>query len=217
MTARGLALGVAAAALGLFIALCYLVHAGQLADFDVRSRDWFLPPGRWGTSQRLEDVVVNLCQPTVTAIALGLAAAVSSVRRRSPWPLVAALGLIGVATTSVVVVKHALAIPDIHGSTAHLGGSFPSGHMVGIICFAGGIVLLRRRRRLRAWFAVAVLTVLVAGCLLLTAVHWVTDVVAGALLGTALLLLAAQLPLWRSESRVSPPRLPATEPRAPAR
>lgn len=207
MTRRGLALGVAAGALSLFLVLCLLVHTGRLVTLDVRARYWFLPPGRWGAPQRLEDVVVDLCQPTVTGIVLGLAAAASSLRRRSPWPLVAALGLIVVAVSAVVVVKHTLAVPDIHGSTAHLGGSFPSGHMVGIVCFAGGIVLLRRRRLL-GWLAVVALTALVASCLLLTAVHWVTDVVAGALLGTALLLLAAQLPLWRPVPGLSPRPVP---------
>ncbi|HVX54094.1 phosphatase PAP2 family protein [Nocardioides sp.] len=211
MTARGAARGTAAGALSLFLVLCYAVHTGPLVQVDLRARYWFLPPGRWGTPQRLEDVVVNLCQPTVTGIALGLVAAISSLRRRSPWPLVAALGLIALATSSVVVVKHTLAIPDIHGSTAHLGGSFPSGHMVGIVCFGGGIVLLRGRRLL-GWLALAVLTTLVASCLLLTAVHWVTDVAAGALLGTALLALAAQLPLWRPAAGFSLRPASATRP-----
>lgn len=197
--ARIVVLGAAIAALVAFAALCCLVRAGTLDAFDVRARYWFLPPGAWGTSQRLEDVVVEVCQPAVTATVLGILAAVSALRRRSPWPLVAALGLIAAAAGAVVVVKHALAVPDIHGSTDHLGGSFPSGHMVGIVCFPGGILLLRGRRRPVAWLLVALLillALLVAGCLLLTAVHWVTDVVAGGLLGAALLLLASQVPGW---------------------
>lgn len=195
---RSRALALSAVALALFVGLCDLVHAGRFVELDVRARHWFWPSGTWGTSQRLEDVVVELCQPGVMAIVFAVVAARVARRRRDPVPFLSALGLIAVAIGAVVIIKHALAVPDVHGSTAHLGGSFPSGHMVGVICFGGGMVLLRERPTWRAWTVVAALATLVAACLLLTSVHWVTDVVGGVLLATSLTAAAATSPWWAS-------------------
>ena len=98
-----------------------------------------------------------------------------------------------VTVVAVLGTKHVIARPDTGG---HLGGgSFPSGHMTIAVVTVGGVLLLALpRTRWWQWVAVSPVWLGMAGCLLYGDIHWVTDVLGGALLAWALLGVAAVIP-----------------------
>jgi undecaprenyl-diphosphatase len=121
---------------------------------------------------------------------VGLAAALSTRHHR--WALLGFLLTVGVG---IVVVNNGLKLlvdrdrPDV---VVHLAvtnsSSFPSGHSAAAAaCWAALAVVVGRRwpRQPRHWIAgvAAALAVLVASSRVLLGVHWLTDVVAGVIVG----------------------------------
>lgn len=122
---------------------------------------------------------------------LGLLTCTWLLRRRA-WLLagVWALGVAGVGLW-IRILKLAIgrARPEVRWAVEH-GYSFPSGHSAGtLVCYGllvWVVVRLLRPAHPHAWAALAVLVVLaVGGSRILLGVHYVSDVVAGWLLGLA--------------------------------
>jgi membrane-associated phospholipid phosphatase len=189
--------GPPAAATVAFVALTLAVDRHATDALDRWAFRWFWPSGSWGVPQRLGDVLVNLGQPAVTAACLGLAALRVAVRERRPGVLLRALVTIAGVSLLVVVLKHAAARSDVHGSVGHLGGSYPSGHMVALLAYGDGLLRLTRHQfRARTALLAAAATAL-GVALLVTGTHWLTDVVAGALAGTAVITASRPAPRGR--------------------
>jgi undecaprenyl-diphosphatase len=86
--------------------------------------------------------------------------------------------------------------PDIARLTGHSGASFPSGHSAAAAaCWAAMALVLTRRSsratRIAAAVVAAVVTIAVAASRVLLGVHWLSDVVAGVVVGWAWFLLVA--------------------------
>jgi undecaprenyl-diphosphatase len=122
--------------------------------------------------------------------AVGTAAMVLFLRRRRPLDAAAlALVLLGAAVL-VVLLKHAFRQPrpDLFQSLAPAHGfSFPSGHALLSSCLYGylGVVLVLDGPH-RRWWPAAALASLVVGISwsrLYLGVHWLSDVLAGGLVG----------------------------------
>ncbi|MEU6997336.1 phosphatase PAP2 family protein [Nonomuraea sp. NPDC046570] len=102
------------------------------------------------------------------------------------------------------------------------GQSFPSGHVVNATLGAGIVVLLllpvlSRRGRTIAWSAAGFLVVSMAYTRIALGVHWVSDAVAGALLGVAVIAATAvAFESWRRElgRRPAVPYAEGVEPEA---
>jgi membrane-associated phospholipid phosphatase len=190
---RWIALGSAVA----FIALAVSVDLGLLDRFDSLVRAWARPHDIWGPAQVRADVIVEGLRPVMAAALLAVFTSAWCVRRRSIRPAVF-VGVVAMSTaTLTVAVKIAVSRPDPHGLLANDGGSFPSGHMIGVIVCLGLAALLPLPRTGRwIWFIPALGGALMAVSLLLQAAHWSTDIAGGILLATAV-LAAASAPRWR--------------------
>jgi membrane-associated phospholipid phosphatase len=114
------------------------------------------------------------------------------VLRRSIRPAVFVGVVSRSAATLTVAAKIAVSRPDPHGLVANDGGSFPSGHMIGVIVCLGLAALLALPHAGRwIWFIPALGGGLMAVSLLLQAAHWSTDIAGGILLATGILTVAS--------------------------
>lgn len=135
-------------------------------------------------------------------------------RRLAAW----AVTTLVVAGLLDVVLKVVIARPrpKLPSPIAHApGGSFPSGHALTAVVGTATIVLIllpviRGAWRAVAWAAAAVISVMSGVCRVLLGVHYVSDVVAGWILGVAIVAgTAAAFETWR--------RAEGRRPVAPAR
>jgi membrane-associated phospholipid phosphatase len=196
-TATGLALTLA-----LLVTIAGGVGLGLLAYLERTSGDLNAldrSVGSWGFDHRSAvsthglRVVTQLGAFTTIVVAGLLIAVVETFRTRSAWILPFLVIVIGgeeVLTTSIKNLADRTRPAFDPAAVAGLGPSFPSGHSATAAAFYAGIALLLSRRRGHA--ARALLTglavgiaVAVASSRVLLDVHWLSDVIAGLLLGWA--------------------------------
>jgi undecaprenyl-diphosphatase len=174
----------------IFGVLAYLVRTnGHLNRFDRSVAAWGHDHATALSTHGLN--VVTQFGVTMTAILVCVALAViETIRTRSPWivPFLVVL-MVGNAILFTTVKEIAnRARPTLNPAAAALGPAFPSGHSsTAAALYAGAALLLARRRGhlLRAvltGFAVG-LAVAVAASRVLLDVHWLSDVIAGLILG----------------------------------
>lgn len=206
MDRRGGYTGLACAA-G-FVLLTWALAAGVLLDLDVAVRDW-VDAHRPEALRLAAKALYFLGSANLIAAILLVAALLFAVRDRTPRPVL--LVLVTAVTSYVVVVplkvltdRSAPHAPWVGAERlfAHdAGWSYPSGHVVNtLIWYPVLLALVERalRRPLaaglrRTSLVVPVVVVFVAVTYL--GYHWVTDCVAGVLLGVALRQALARLPL----------------------
>jgi membrane-associated phospholipid phosphatase len=208
---------VAAAA---FVVLTVLVATGTTRTLDVAARDYFRPHDEWGPLQMRVDTIVEGLKPRNVAVLLVLLAVGMSLWRRSwrPGLYVALTGaLAGAATVGVKMLLHRT--DPHHEMTSAAGGSFPSGHTLGVVLLCGLVVLLLRpRSRWWEWTPVALAGAAMAFSLVVQAAHWFTDVVGGCLLAVVVLATVSLLPLRQPAGGYRRPlRAPRRAPRRSSR
>jgi undecaprenyl-diphosphatase len=193
--------------------------------------------------QRLDDAWLRLMvsgqSAPVTAIAkffnlLGLVYVTLPVRialagylalRRRWWHLTAFAAAVVLSEILIGPLKGIYDRPRPPGSLVTTSGaSFPSGHSIAatVTVVAAVIALVPPGRRRAAWGAAAVaFSVLMALSRAYLGAHWLSDAVAGVLLGTSCALLAALATgllqrRWGGRSRVPPSGKPAPDMTLPA-
>lgn len=136
-------------------------------------------------------------------------------RRLAAWAAatITAGGLIGLVLKVVVDRPR----PDLEAPIAHApGGSFPSGHAMTATVGAAVIVMvllpvLRGAWRAAAWTAAVLVTLASGICRIALGVHFVSDVLAGWVLGAAVVAAtAAAFEMWRRDVG-RPPAHPVSE------
>jgi membrane-associated phospholipid phosphatase len=187
-----------------FTALAVVVHLGLLDGFDSIVRDWGRPHDVWGPAQLRADVIVEGFRPLVMAVLLATFTLAYCARRWSLRPAIF-VGGAGVVTVGLTVAsKIMVGRLNTHGVPGSNGGSFPSGHVIGVVVCLGLVVLVLQPRAGRwRWLIPALVGALMGACLLLQAAHWFTDIVGGALLAAAILAAACGWTDWmhnRSEN-----------------
>jgi len=157
--------------------------------------------------------VTNAGAPTV-ALGLGLLVAVGfyllKLRASAIFAAAAVIGAFGIATVAKKAVNRPRPVWDAaHTITTESGASFPSGHATGtstlaVVLMVAGVPLLASLAARR--LAVAVLTLYVIVIVVsrpILGVHFPTDVLAGAALGTGWTLVCASvLRPWRDRPSV---------------
>lgn len=193
----------------LFVANTALMVTGVTHSLDARALHWLRPHDWWGPSQALWAPWISRLRPQHMYIALAATALLMAAWRRSLWPLSFGLTVAGGSAGVTLLFKLLFRRPDPHDYLAVTGGSYPSGHMVAVLaCLGGCLLVVWPQVRWWGWAPVLVATALMSISLLVTAVHWPSDVVGGALLALTLLSGLSRSTLRRRacESRVSPGR-----------
>ena len=191
-----------------YAVLTLLVAVGATQSLDDAVRERFRPDDVWGAAQTTTGPLIDALEPRRVFALLAAVALVTSLRRVSWRPLGFAALLAVSASAVTAATKYALHRADPHAEVFG-GGSYPSGHMLAdLVCLGGMVLLLWRPAPWWAWLPVVAVEVAMALALLFAAAHWFTDVVGGALLGAAVLLVGATLRL-RSTGTGSPRSAPS--------
>jgi undecaprenyl-diphosphatase len=193
-TATGLVLTLALVLVlgaGLVLALlAYLIRSNpQLRSIDNGAASWGADHATAFSTHGL-NVVTDLGSWSVVAPLAILVVVVESLRAPSRWIVPFMVLLMAGNEALMLSLKDIVdrARPTLNPITATLGPSFPSGHSATAAAFYAGAALLLARRRPRRWRtslagAAVAIAVGVAASRVLLDVHWVSDVVAGLLLG----------------------------------
>jgi undecaprenyl-diphosphatase len=195
-TATGLALTLALAFIVgggvLFGVLAYLVRTNShLIGFDNSVAKWGHAHATALSTHGLN--AVTSLGSIYTVVVLGvILAVVETIAERSIWVVPFIVAVLGGEEILVLTVKDLAdrVRPVFNPAAATLGPAFPSGHSATAAAFyATAALLLGRRsgRRVRAVLAgvAAGIAVAVAASRVLLDLHWLTDVIAGLMLGWA--------------------------------
>jgi membrane-associated phospholipid phosphatase len=167
---------------GLLATLTVAVAFGAMDSLDLWAREQFRPNLMWGEAQQRASHVVTWLSPPWMLLLLSIGSAVVSVWRLSLWPLIqsaCAVALAGVLTLSLkILVDRA----DPKGQHTSLGGSYPSGHSaVLLVCLVTGAMLISCPTRWWQRVGFVALEVVLAAAMLYDALHWLSDIVGGAM------------------------------------
>jgi membrane-associated phospholipid phosphatase len=191
-----------------FALLTWALAAGALLDLDLAVRDW-VDAHRPEPLRLAAKALYFLGSANLIASILLVVAAMLAIRDRTPRPVL--LVLVTAASSYVVVVPlkmltdrsapHAPWPDAVQLFTHDAGWSYPSGHVVNTLIWYPVLLALVERwlrrplppRPRRTLLIAPVVIVFVAVTYL--GYHWITDCVAGVLLGVALRLAQRRLPL----------------------
>ncbi|TSD96615.1 phosphatase PAP2 family protein [Skermania sp. ID1734] len=175
-----------------------VARSGWLTHADKAVLNWFVEH-RSGFWTVVAKTITDVGSPAGVAI-IGIGAACYvSWRRRAIVPGLLLVGTIGIAATASTVTKVVVGRhrpPAITQLISETDFSFPSGHVTGTTALVGAIVLVYGADRSGRWrwtgmVLSVVPVVIVASTRLYLGVHWFTDVVGGALLGSTAVAIGA--------------------------
>ncbi len=174
------------------LVLTVLVAIGATQRIDVAARDYFRPGDEWGSLQMRVDVLVEGLKPRNVAPLMALVGIAASLLQKSWRPAVYVAAIACVAGALTLLTKLVTERSDPHYEMTAIGGSFPSGHTMGVLVLLGAAVLVfSERSRWWEWVVVVVAGLGMGFALLVQAAHWLTDVVGGVLLAVTVLSLAS--------------------------
>ena len=196
MTARHWWWCLAVVSLVAFVVLTLLVTGHRVDDLDDRIRHDLNPTGEYGQTQRRALRITDWLRPTVLMALFAALALLASLVRRSLRPVVYAGSLALATALCEIGLKWVLPRIESEGGSTGTAGSFPSGHVLCAVIVPGGLLLmLAARTRWWQWVLVAALPAVMVVVVMVSVLHWASDVVGGLLLGVFLLSASALTPL----------------------
>jgi membrane-associated phospholipid phosphatase len=195
-----------------YVTLTALVAVNGLNSAD-RSVYDFCRDHRHATLAAAADHLTNVFSPETDIAIFLVALGVRAWHRRGLSAVVPATVTVAVMAGTVLITKSALGRPLPTTRPLQHADAFPSGHTaMFVICF-GTLVLVtayrHARRRAALLTVVGVGTALIAASLVYDGFHWLTDTLASASLGIALL---CSLQLWLRRRTASRPSATDTPP-----
>jgi undecaprenyl-diphosphatase len=183
---RTLAAGTAC--LVLLVALTIGVATGLTDPLDVWVRERFRPNLVWGPEQQRWSHVVSWLSPMRFVLALAIGSALVGAWRGTLWPLVRSGVAVAATGCLTLALKVLLDRADPRGEHTSLGGSFPSGHSATLlVCVATGAMIVSCPTRWWQRVGILILEAVLVVAMLYIALHWLTDIVAGALVAGVVL------------------------------
>lgn len=183
-----------------FVGLGVVAHranAGTAVDHSLLH--WMVEHRRgWLTSVAI--AITNAGSPVAMALLAALAAALLW-RRHSPLSAVFVVTTLASATGLSTITKAVVSAqrpPQSMQLVLEVDPSFPSGHVTGVLTFAGILAVVVGRRcstaaRVALMIGVVAVTVAVALTRLYLGVHWLTDIGGAIMLATAVILTAVTI------------------------
>ncbi len=186
--------------MGLVVIALQVSQHGWLVDVDNAVTAW-LVGHRTPAANQIALMVTNAFGPAETACAAALVAAVAVVRFRcflSGLTVVVAVGGASALCTAMKLLLARNRPPVGIQETLETDYSFPSGHVTGTVALIGMLVVvvgMHQSDAVNRWLACAAVVVVAAVALsrLYLGVHWLTDVLAGVLLGAAAVEIGAAM------------------------
>jgi undecaprenyl-diphosphatase len=195
----------------LLAALTTAVATGVTDSLDVWVREQFRPGLMWGPDQQRASHVVSWLAPSRMVLLLAIGSAVVGAWRRTAWPLVRSALAVALTGGLTLALKVLLDRVDPRGEHTSLGGSFPSGHSaILLVCVATGAMLVSCPTRWWQRAGVVLLATVLTVAMLYVALHWLTDMVGGALVAGIVLELEALVAGPRGGRSHRRPRSPRT-------
>lgn len=171
-----------------FVVLAVLVATGTTRGPDSAVLERLRPEDAWGEAQVRYSPWMHRLDPVRTLALLAVTSGAVALLRRSWGPLLTAAVIGGSTVLLTVGSKALLGRPDPHGFLTESGGSFPSGHMAALVASLGGCVLVAwPRGPWWRWTPVVAGAGLLGLSQLVSAAHWPSDLVGGALLALVVL------------------------------
>jgi membrane-associated phospholipid phosphatase len=168
--------------------LTVVVAAGLADSLDVATREVFRPDMGWTQDQQRASHVLTWLEPSRMVPALVVGAAAVSAWRLTLWPLVQAGSALALTGVLVLGLKFLLDRSDPKGAHTSLGGSYPSGHSAALlVCVFTGAMLVSCPTRWWQRAGCLLLGTVLAIAMLYDALHWLSDIVAGALVAGVVL------------------------------
>lgn len=173
--------------------------AGWLTGADAATLDWYAAH-RFGAATSVAVVITEVASPVGLAVIAVVTAALVSWRRRSWAPGVLIVGTVVAAAATSTVTKMIVGRPrpaEAAELVTWVDWSYPSGHVTGIVALAGALWVVYGARvrttstRVGVGAAAVFVVALVAGTGLYLNGCWLTDVIAGVLLGAAVATAAS--------------------------
>jgi membrane-associated phospholipid phosphatase len=169
-------------------ALTTTVALGLTDGLDVWARERFRPNFIWGENQRRASHVVFWLDSERMVLLLALGSAGVCVWRLTAWPLVRSACAVTMTAGLTIALKELLHRGDPGGQHTSLGGSFPSGHSaILLVCVATGAMIVSCPTRWSQRVGILLLEAVLAVGMLFITLHWLTDIVGGALVGGVVL------------------------------
>lgn len=199
-------------------------NAGWLTGGDGPTLDWLIDH-RSATWTSIATAITNLGGPAGTiAIGVVIALLLTWRSRRSGWravlPGAIVLGTVAVAAVLNALVKVLIGRerpPALTRLMDETNMSFPSGHVAGTTALVAVVLLVYlagkpgRARAAASFAGAALIIVIIALTRLYLGVHWLSDTIGGALLGTTIVLAAAALVAAVPFLELRPAPLPTAE------